>query len=104
MTMIAAPAVRGNLVRWLNGSSRAGELGVINEVTNDGRQVRVQLDSGEEHTFVWPNDRLERIRFEPGQQVRSVSDREDGVVASVREGLGNFWYFITLPGNVQKTV
>jgi hypothetical protein len=104
MTMVAAPAARGNLVRWLNGSSRAGELGVINDVSDDGRHVRVQLDTGEEHTFVWPNDRLERVRFEPGQQVRSVSDREDGVVATAREGLGNFWYFINLPGGVQKTV
>jgi hypothetical protein len=49
---LSAPPARGNLVRWLNGSSRAGELGVINEVHSNGRAVRVRLDSGEEHTFV----------------------------------------------------
>src|SRR5437763_5141849 len=104
MTAVAAPPTRNNLVRWLNGSSRAGELGIVNEVMNDGRAVRVRLDSGEEHTFVWPNDRLDRVMFAPGQQVRSLSDREDGVVAIARERLGNLWYLVSMPGGVQKTV
>src|SRR6266568_7726183 len=81
MTAVATPPARGNLVRWLNGRSRAGELGVVSEVLNDGRAMRVRIDSGEEHTFVWPNDRLERVIFVPGQQVRALSVREDGVVA-----------------------
>src|SRR5437763_4538798 len=104
MTAVAAPPTRNNLVRWLNGSSRAGELGIVNEVMNDGRAVRVRLDSGEEHTFVWPNDRLDRVMFAPGQQFGSLSDSEDGVVAIARERLGNLWYLVSMPGGVQKTV
>lgn len=104
MTLTAAAAARGNLVRWLNGRSRAGELGTIGEVTSDGRQVRVRFDSGEEHTFTWPSTALERVVFMPGDEVQTVSGAEIAVVTARQETQGVLWYAVLLPGGVRRTV
>src|SRR5690348_7037430 len=93
--------VAGNLVRWISGGS-AG-VGIVSDV-NGGRQVRVRFDSGDENLFAWPNDVLERVRFEPGNKVHLLADNEIGVVLSVTEVEGRLFYGVQLPGGVQKTV
>ncbi len=105
MTAGTPPPVRGNLIRWSNGGSRTGEFGVINEATQNGHvQVRVRLDTGDEHSFVWPSSALERIVFAPGDEVQTSNDGEAGVVASAQETNGVLWYSVRLPGGVRKVV
>jgi ATP-dependent helicase HepA len=91
----------GNIVRWLAGAN--GGVGVVVDV-NGGRQVRVRFDSGEENLFAWPNEVLERVRFEPGNKVHLLADDEIGVVSDLTEIDDRTFYTVQLPGGVQKTV
>jgi hypothetical protein len=91
----------GNIVRWLAGAN--GGVGVVVDV-NGGRQVRVRFDSGEENLFAWPNEVLERVRFDPGSKVHLLADDEIGVVSDLTEIDDRIFYTVQLPGGVQKTV
>jgi SNF2 family DNA or RNA helicase len=93
--------VAGNVVRWVAGAN--GGVGIVVDV-DGGRQVRVRFDTGEENLFAWPNDVLERVRFEPGSKVHLLADDEIGVVSDVTEIEGRLFYAVQLPAGVQKTV
>jgi len=105
MAAVAVPPSRGNLVRWQNGRTRNGELGVVSDVTQNGQLlVKVRLDSGEEHGFAWPSRALERVVFAAGQEVQGVNDGERGMVASAQESNGVRFYMVHLPSGARKTV
>ena len=84
--MAVPPIHRGNLVRWRNG--QAGNIGVVIEALQDGRQARVHFDSGETLVFAWPSSALERVVFHAGSQVESSADRQVGVVTALSVNAG----------------
>lgn len=98
------PALRaGNLVRWLRGPS-GDRVGVVAELTHNGRRARVQLDSGEEKTFVWPTDALERLIFPQGSHVALKPDGGMGVVNRVSETGGLSIYHVSLASGSTKVI
>ncbi len=94
--------VNGNLIRWTSGAGSG--IGVVTVSDPSGRKLHVRFDSGDEHMFAWPNDALERVRFEPGDDVHLVADNEVGVVSSLTEVEGRVFYAVNLPGGRKKTV
>ena len=69
-----------------------------------GRAVQVRFDNGDDHIFAWPNDALERVKFDSGDDVLLLADDEVGVVSSVNEVDGKIFYAVNLPGGRRKTV
>lgn len=94
--------VAGNLVRWTAGAGSG--IGVVTAVERSGKQLHVRFDNGDEQIFAWPNDALERVMFDPGDDVQLVTDEEVGVVSSLSEVDGTIFYGINLPGGTRKTV
>ena len=93
-------AQSGQLLRW---TSEAGEgYGVVSAV--DGRRLQVRMDSGEELTFAWPSEVVERVVFAPGQPVELRGAGQVGVVADHSEVGGRIFYDVTLPGNVRRAI
>jgi len=99
--MSIAP-VKSSLVLWDDRGD--GRIGVITEVLANGKQVRVRLDSGEEHIFVWPADALRRLTFEPGTSVQTQPGETVGVITGSTESQGLMMYGVSLPGGVRKTI
>ena len=93
----------GSLVHWRNGPT-GGDLGVIVDLPNDGRQVRVRLDSGQEHVFAVPNDVLQRVEFREGAHVQTRSDGAAGMVTGRTELAGRVIYDLTLPDGSVRSV
>ena len=100
--MALSPLVRGNLVRWRNGQS--GNIGVVADVPDGGRQVRVHFDTAEEMTFAWPTAALERVIFAAGTQVESTADHQVGVVTAASVSAGLIVYQVSLAGGTTKNV
>ena len=100
MSEVIGQPPQGGLLRWVAGPQ--GGVGVV--VDSSPKQLRVRFDAGEEQIFVWPNDVLERVTFEPGTQVQVLADREVGVVVGRSEARDRFFYAVGLPGGIQKTV
>ena len=100
--MAVPPIHRGNLVRWRNG--QAGNIGVVIEALQDGRQARVHFDSGETLVFAWPSSALERVVFHAGSQVESTADHQVGVVTALTVNAGVVIYQVALAGGALKAV
>jgi superfamily II DNA or RNA helicase len=100
--MAVAPLARGNLVRWRNGQT--GNIGVVADLIQDGRQARVQFDSGEAMIFAWPSPTLERLVFVAGTQVESTADHQTGVVTGLALSGGVIVYQVALAGGAVKSV
>src|SRR5258708_1830915 len=94
--MTSEALVRGNLIRWCHG--RPGNIGVVVELPNGGRQVRVHFDSGEDMAFTWPTKALERVVFSVGSQVQSLADHQVGVVTNALPHGGLIIYHVNLAG------
>lgn len=93
----------GSLVRWRNGPM-GGDLGVIVDLPNGGRQVRVRLDDGQEHVFAIPNSVLQRVEFPDGTHVQIRSDGASGVVTGRTELAGRLIYELALPDRSFRAV
>src|SRR6266496_3029552 len=100
--MTSEALVRGNLIRWCLG--RAGNIGVVVEMPNSGREVRVHFDSGEDMAFAWPTKVLERVVFPVGSQVQSLADHQVGVVTSASPNAGLIIYQVSLAGGASKSI
>ncbi len=94
--------VTGNLVRWVSGAGSG--IGVVTASNPSERKLHVRFDNGDAQTFAWPNDVLERVRFDAGDDVRLIADDEVGVVSSLNEVDGRIFYAVNLPGGTRKTV
>ena len=94
--------VTGNLVRWLSGAGTG--IGVVTDSDPSGRKLYVRFDNGDDQMFAWPSDALERVTFDPGDDVHLVADDEVGVVSSLTEVDGKIFYVVNLPGGRRKTV
>lgn len=94
--------VAGNLVRW--AAAPGTGVGVVTATGANGHQVHVHLDSGEDQIFAWPNEALERMLFDAGDDVHLTADDEVGVVSSVSDLKGRAVYAVNLPGGLRKTV
>ena len=93
----------GSLVRWRKGAT-GGDLGVVAEVLDGGRQVRVRLDNGEELTFRVPTDVLLRVAFPDGAYVAVRSDGAAGMVTGRTELDGRVIYDVALPDGSVRSV
>src|SRR4051812_45821345 len=93
--------VAGNLVRWLNST---GSVGVVRESDTVGRRVRIRFDSGDERSFGWPCQDLQRVSFAPGQQVELVGSGQSGVVDDAMDAGGVISYGVNLPDGSRKRV
>ena len=93
----------GNLVQWLLGPS-TGQVGVVAEVSPDGRRATVQLDSGERVMFAWPTDALQRLTFGEGTHVALKPEGEVGVVNRVSETGGLNIYAVSLASGSTKVI
>ena len=94
--------VPGNLVRWT--AAPGSGVGVVTVTAPNGRKIHVHLDTGEDHIFAWPNDAIERVMFDAGDDVHLVADDEVGVVSAVSQLNGRSVYSVNLPGGLKKTV
>jgi SNF2 family DNA or RNA helicase len=94
--------VPGNLVRWTAAPGTG--VGVVTVTAPNGRKIHVHLDTGEDQLFAWPNDALERVLFDAGDDVHLVADDEVGVVSAVSQLNGRTVYSVNLPGGMKKTV
>lgn len=94
--MSRAP-VPGILVRWVNGPS-GSDIGLVTEVTNAGKRVRIDFDSGEERIFAWPNGVLERMVFAERSHVAVHDHDQIGVVESIVPVEDVLYYSVQLPG------
>src|SRR5262249_34380021 len=89
------------LVRW-NGDGET-QLGTVKQLERGGKQVAVQLDSGEQHTFVWPSEVIERIVFGAGEHVELRPDGGVGVVSGLSEHDGIVLYEVSMADGTKRT-
>lgn len=99
---MAVPVSKGNLVRWRNG--QAGNVGIVSDVLEDGRQIRIHFDSGDTLTFAWPSSALERVVFPVGATVESTADHQVGVVTGFGLSGGMIVYQVSLAGGASKAI
>src|SRR5215213_1260021 len=83
-----------NLVRWVPPGGET--LGVVSSI--QGNRATVRLDDGEDRTFVWPSEVLERVVMPIGQHVRVLASGATGVITGVRPHNGLVLYQVNLPG------
>jgi len=100
--MATITVVKGSLVKWIEGPS--GSVGVVIEILADGERLRIRFDSGEELTFVWPTDVLEKLIFDPGSSVKVQLNGQVGVVTSSSSTAGLMLYQVSLPDGSQPTI
>lgn len=93
----------GNLLRWKKGPV-GGDIGVVVELLNDGRQLRLRLDSGEEIVFAAGTDVLQRVEFPDGAHVAVKSDGAVGMVTGRTDLGGRLIYQVALPDGSTRTV
>jgi hypothetical protein len=93
----------GSLVRWRKAAT-GGDLGVVAEVLNGGRQVRVRFDGGEEFTFGLPTDVLQRVAFPDGAHVAIRSDGAAGMVTGRTDLDDRTIYDVALPDGSVRSV
>ena len=93
--------VAGALVRWSRGS---GEVGLVAELMQGGKQVRVRFDDGSERTLAGDSPMIERFLFRPGDPVQGLSGGSAGVVTGGKLVDQKIYYTVSLPDNVTKTI
>src|SRR4051812_3742191 len=93
----------GTLVRWRNGPS-GGEFGVVIDVGEFSRHIRVRMDNGHEHVFALPNEVLQRVEFTDGAHVRLRSDGAAGMITGRTELAGRLIYEVALPDGSVRSV
>src|SRR3954453_22758396 len=91
-----------NLIRLHQGDPDL--LGTVVEAADGGRRVSVRFDDGSHHTFVWPNEVLERVLLVEGEHVRVLASDAVGVVAQRVSHNGLLLYRVSLPGGASPLV
>jgi SNF2 family DNA or RNA helicase len=81
----------GNLVEWNEDA-----IGVVKSLSQDGRLVTVQFDSGEAHSFAADSDVLRRQTFEKGAYVQILARNVTGSVVDHLEQNGVRSYAVGL--------
>lgn len=98
---MAQPLVRGNLVRWMNGTDA---IGVVQQTLLNGKRVDVLFDDGEKHQFPSEGEALEHVRFTEGMNVVIVgSEQLFGSVVAANEHSGRLSYQVRTVSGETKT-
>lgn len=79
-------------------------VGVVTELVQGGKQLRVRFTGGDERIFVATSRAIERLFFEPGDPVQVVSSGTVGVAMQAKQIGSKIQYKVSFPGNVVKTV
>ena len=93
----------GSLVTWRSGQA-GNQLGVVVELLNGGRVLKVRFDGGEEMAFALPTEVLFRVNFPDGAKVSVKGDETTGMVTAHREIAGRFVYDVALPDGSNRSV
>lgn len=102
MAVCAEVCDAGALVSWASAGDNA--VGVVTELIQGGRQLRIRFKGGEERIFVATSRVIKRLFFEPGDPVQVVSSGAVGVTIGVKQVGRKIQYKVSFPGNVVKTV
>ncbi len=95
-----ADYVEGVLVRWPYGKDG---VGVVTELPQGGKQIRVWFDDGSEQIFASDSAPIERFFFQVKDPVITL-DGTTGVVTECKPVGNKVFYTVSLPSNVTKTV
>src|SRR5436190_13970437 len=91
---LTSEITKGALVRWNNGEQL--RWGIVASVTNGGKSVAVHFDEGDDLSFAWPSETLERVLLEAGQPVRLIATDDRGVVTTRVTSNGRTFYSVAL--------
>jgi hypothetical protein len=90
----------GALVSWSDGERTT--VGVITEVLQSGRQIRVRLDDGSEQIFALDSGVIERFLFRPGDPVQVLATGITGVITGARQVGQKINYTVSLPEGIRN--
>lgn len=102
MAVCAEVCDLGALVSW--SGAEGDTVGVVTELIQGGKQLRVRFKGGDERIFVATGRAIERLFFEPGDPVQVASSGTIGVAVEARQVGRKIQYKVSFPGNVVKAV